>query len=277
MTGFGRGVADAAGARATVELRSVNHRHLDLKMRAQLAPALEDQITAKLRAAIDRGSISVAISIEAENDSRIDEAAALAAHRSLSQLAQRLGVEGPSLAMVLAQPGVVAGTPKVDDALILAALDTAIAELQTMRAAEGKTLAVDLLARLGDLASERAAIAELAKTVNETLRGKLVDRLTKLAADVAIEPARIAQEAALAADRADITEELVRLASHLEQARTLIYGKAPAGRKLDFLVQEIGRELNTIGSKSALVDVTNHVVESKAMLEKIREQVQNVE
>ncbi|MCX5746759.1 MAG: YicC family protein [Proteobacteria bacterium] len=279
MTGFGRGVADHEGARATVELRAVNHRFLDLKVRASLAPSLEEAIGARVRAALERGAITVAVSISTAGgaERRIDEAAAIAAHAMLSTLAGKLGIDGPNLSTILAQPGVIAPAPGIDDAVVLAALDTALAELDRMRRTEGEALARDLAARFAELATLRTQLLALAATVGEQLRARLVDRLTKLAADTAIDPARITQEAALHADRAEITEELVRLASHLEQTSALLVGTAPAGRRLDFLVQEIGRELNTIGAKSALAEITRLIVESKAVLEKIREQVQNVE
>jgi len=275
MTGFGRGQRD----KVTIELRAVNHRYLDLKLRAQLAPSLEEAIATKIRATLERGSITVAINIvQTERTSRIDREAALAAHRALAELATALGTAPPDLPLVLAQPGVITPGPAIDDALVLAALDEALAELERMRRQEGANLAVDIVARFAQLAVVREAIAGHAAIVATQLRARLVDRLTKLAVDVAgIDPARITCEAALAADRADISEELVRLGSHLGQANALALGTGPAGRKLDFLVQEIGRELNTIGSKSALAEITSLVVEGKAQLEKIREQVQNVE
>jgi len=280
MTGFGRGQRSVDNKGVTIELRAVNHRHLDLKLRSQVAPSLEEAIATKIRAAIERGSITVAISIDngTQRTSRIDRDAALAAHRALSELATALGTAPPELPLVLAQPGVIAPGPVVDDALVLAALDEALADLERMRQHEGAQLAVDIVARFAQLALVAEQIAAHAHTVAALLRTRLVDRLTKLAVDVAaIDPSRITAEAALAADRADITEELVRLRSHLHQANGLALGAVPSGRKLDFLVQEIGRELNTIGSKSALAEITSLVVEGKAQLEKIREQVQNVE
>jgi uncharacterized protein (TIGR00255 family) len=285
MTGFGRGVAEHAGVRATVDLRSVNHRFLDLKLRAQIAPSLEDQLATKIRGSVERGSISVAVNIvrpPAASSVRIDEAAARRAHEALRSLATALGVAPPDLALVLAQPGVVASTdspddPEVVDAAILGALDQALAQLQAMRAAEGKALEREVLARLDELGRIRTAVEGQAANVGEQLQQKLTDRLAKLLNDAAVDPARLAQEVALLAERADITEELVRLDSHLEQARTIARGAAASGRKLDFLVQEIGRELNTIGSKSQRTEITQAIVDAKSVLEKLREQVQNVE
>ncbi len=149
-----------------------------------------------------------------------------------------------------------------------------------MRVVEGTALAVDLSSQLVALAALRERIAALSAALPAQLHRRLADRVARLLADTAtaVDPARLAQEIALLADRADVSEELVRLASHLDQARALVAEPtAPVGRRLDFLVQEIGRELNTIGSKSALAEITTLIVDAKATLERLREQVQNVE
>jgi len=283
MTGFGRGVAEQGPLRATVDLRSVNHRFLDLKLRATIAPSLEEQVAAKIRGAIERGAVTVSIHVARGpgTTQRIDEAAARASHAALTALARTLGIAGPDLALVLAQPGVVLAADDREDAseaLILAAVDTALGQLQQMRAVEGRVLERELAARIDELGRLRQAIETLAAGVTEQLHKKLTDRLRKLLGDDSkVDPARLAQEVALLAERADITEEIVRLGSHLEQAQAVIGGLGASGRKLDFLVQEIGRELNTIGSKSQLTEISSTIVEAKAVLEKFREQVQNVE
>jgi uncharacterized protein (TIGR00255 family) len=290
MTGFGRGVAEqGASSRtvvATVDLRSVNHRFLDLKLRATLGPALEEQLGAKIRASIERGSIAVTVHVVRPTTRasalRIDEPAAHHAHATLRHLATTLGLPPPDLALVLAQPGVVIASgdePETEspEAAVLAALELALAQLQDMRASEGRALERELVARIDELASLRASIEAHAVGVTEQLHKKLLERLARLVGETAIDPNRLAQEVALLAERADITEELVRLASHLEQARAIIAAPAAAGRKLDFLVQELGRELNTIGSKAQRTEISSMVMEAKSVLEKLREQVQNVE
>ncbi len=285
MTGFGRGVADQAGMRATVDIRAVNHRFLDLKLRgAALSPATEEAVSTRIRAAIERGAIAVSVHIGREGAPAgviIDPAAADSAHRMLAALANRLGMEGPDLALVLAQPGVVISADRSDEEPpVLPALDAALAQLHTMRAAEGEALAVELRARFDELTALRTQIATVASTLPQQLTKRLQERIKKLfePSEIgAVDPTRLAQEVALLADRSDVTEELVRLASHLDQARLLIAGQAAAGRRLDFLVQEIGRELNTIGSKSTVSEISAAIVEGKAVLEKVREQVQNVE
>jgi len=285
MTGFGRGVAEQGGLRATVDIRAVNHRFLDLKLRgAPLPPATEEAVSGRVRASIERGALSVSVHVVREGalaGVTVDAQAADSAHRMLAALANRLGMQGPDLALVLAQPGVVVSADRADDdPPVLAALDAALAQLHTMRAAEGKALAAELGARFDELSALRAQIATVAATVPQQLTRRLQERIKKLFEPSelgAVDPARLAQEVALLADRSDVTEELVRLASHLDQARTLIASDTAVGRRLDFLVQEIGRELNTIGSKSTVTEISAAIVEGKAVLEKVREQVQNVE
>ena len=286
MTGYGRGGVEHGDARATVDVRAVNHRFLDLKLRgAPVAPAIEDALGSRVRAAIERGAVVVSIHLPRGTGSaatRIDGDAAERAHRTLAALAQRLAIPGPDLALILAQPGVVIADDQLDDdgatgAAVLAALDGALGQLNAMRTAEGAALAAELHVRLDELVAIRTQIAVLAATVPHQLARRLAERVKRLADEAGVEPARLAQEVALLADRSDITEELVRLASHLDQARALVAGTAAAGRRLDFLVQEIGRELNTIGAKSTTAEITTAVVAAKASLEKVREQVQNIE
>jgi len=280
MTGFGRGVAEHARTRATVDVRAVNHRFLDLKLRgAAVPPAVEEAISARVRTVIERGAVAISIHIANEGTTtRIDTAAAGAAHVRLSELARTLGVSGPDLALVLAQPGVVNGDTREepDATSVLAALDGALAQLSAMRDAEGQALARELALRFDELTQLRAQLEKLASEMPALIQRRLHERLRRLVAEE-VEPARLAQEVAMLADRADVTEEMVRLASHLDQGRALLAGAGAVGRRLDFLVQEIGRELNTIGSKSTLAEISSLVVDAKAVLEKVREQVQNVE
>ncbi len=294
MTGFGRGTATQGKVRATVDIRSVNHRFLDLKVRgAPLQPVLEEGASSRIRARVERGSVAVTVHIirEGEAGSRIDKQAARAAHSMLTDLARELALPAPDLAMVLSQPGVVITgddhRDEADDAAVLAALDAALVQLDTMRDAEGKALAKDLVGRLDELTAIRTAVSKLAADIPERTQKKLHERLRRLVADDAsdkamdhsgwLDPQRLAQEVAVMADRADVSEELVRLESHLQQARALIAGTSASGRRLEFLIQEIGRELNTVGSKSAIAEISSAIVEAKAVLEKVREQVQNVE
>jgi uncharacterized protein (TIGR00255 family) len=287
MTGYGHGAVERGEVHATVDLRSVNHRFLDLKLRGgQLPAAVEDAIAARVRAAIERGSVAVAVHLRggAPGGARIDGDAAVRAHRTLAELAARLAVPGPDLALVLAQPGVVTAAEALDDgsaAAALAALDAALVQLDAMRAAEGAALAAEIARRLDELVALRAQIAGLAAGVPLQVARRLTERVRRLVDDAgaggAVDPGRLAQEIAVLAERADVTEELVRLTSHLDQARALLGATGAVGRRLEFLVQEIGRELNTIGAKAAAAEISTAIVDAKAALEKIREQVQNVE
>lgn len=286
MTGYGRGVVTEGAVRATIDVRAVNHRFLDLKLRgAPLPPALEDALQTRVRSGIERGAVVVSVHLAREGGSaalRIDPVAAKRAFDQLAATATRLGIAGPDLALVLAQPGVTGGGEEASDEAadqraVLGAADAALAQLDAMRTAEGQALATELTARLDELVVLRTRLAELAASVPQHVAKRLGERLKRLLDDGAVDPGRLAQEVALLADRADVTEELVRLVSHLDQARALIASPGAVGRRLDFLVQEIGRELNTIGSKSALAEISTVIVEAKAALEKIREQVQNIE
>ena len=298
MTGYGRGTAERGGRRATVEIRSVNHRFLDVKLRGTAVDgAVEDQLGARIRDALDRGAVTATIHLERRGPAAVsyDPEAALAAHAALSALAAQLGTAPPDLALVIAQPGVVItggdDDPSAVAEAVMAAADDAIAALVAMRTTEGATLAKDVEARLANLTSYVAGIQARAQTQPAEARRRLDDRLRRLLGDGGelreIDAARLAQEVAIVADKLDVTEELVRASSHLGQMRALIGGtdkdagkgrdKGGVGRRLDFLVQEVGRELNTMGAKSAAHEIIDLVVRSKAELEKVREQVQNVE
>jgi uncharacterized protein (TIGR00255 family) len=287
MTGHGR-ASDPTGM-VTIEIRTVNHRHLEIKLNsAMFSVAIEEVVTRELRRELHRGAVSVHLSIAAgvaasAEGAALDTARATVVFAELAALAKLLGTEPPTLATVVAQPGVwrvrpvTAENPQMDRAIATALL-AAIAALRTMRHAEGVALRHDLALRLAQLREHAAAVTVLAAGAPWVLRQRLTDRLAKVA-DLTkpIDPARLAQEVALMVDRADISEELARLQSHFEQVEGALDVAEPAGRRLDFLVQEIGRELSTIGAKSASAEISHQVVAAKTVLEKLREQVQNVE
>jgi uncharacterized protein (TIGR00255 family) len=287
MTGHGRGVAERGGRRATVEIRSVNHRFFDLKLRTgPLDPALEERVVAQLRKRAERGAFTLAVRDEgvgASAGARVDLTVARAIAAALEQLRSELGLSGSvPLELVASQPGVLQlGEGGGDPDAVIAAVDAAVDELVRMRKREGETLAKDMVARLGRLRDFANDVATFARTAPEEHGRRLAERVQRLLSATpgapCLDEGRLAQEIALIADRMDVTEELVRLRSHLDQALALIAEDAPVGRRLDFLVQELGREINTIGSKSQAAEIARRVVEAKAELEKIREQVQNVE
>ena len=292
MTGHGRATVERAGRRATVEIRSVNHRFLDLKLRgASVAPAVEEQIAARVREQVERGAVTVTVHLERRGEAaalRLDHDAAKTAHAELVRLAGELSLPPPDLALVLAQPGVIAAADDLadDDAAAEAILDAAgqaLARLAAMRATEGQTLGRDLTGRLETLQELLSRIEGAAAAQPDEVRRRLGERLARLLEDTRtqLDPARLAQEVAVLADRADVTEEIVRARSHLDQVRGLLGGatapKGGIGRRLDFLVQELGREVNTIGSKSSAAEISRIIVDAKAELEKVREQAQNIE
>lgn len=292
MTGYGRGTADAEGWRAVVEIRSVNHRFTDLKLRGvSLNPAVEERVSNMVRSKVERGAVTVTMRVERAGltaSVRIDEAAARRAHYTLHQLATRLGLSGEvSLELVCAQPGVVVAAEDTDDTddeglatCVISAAEQAVAQLVTMRETEGGALRDDLRNRLRLLTGMVDKVGELTANAPGDAQDRLRERLERLlqSTNTELDEARLAQEVAILADRLDVTEELVRLRSHLEQLDTLLGGASGAvGRRLGFLVQEVGRELNTVASKSQSADIARTIVDAKAELEKIREQVQNIE
>ncbi len=289
MTAFGRGEHAAEGWRAAVEIRSVNSRYLDLVVRLPHGyTAFEERIKTRVGRDLERGRVELRLSVHDErrheNAFQLDLPAAAAFHRALLALGEGLGLEGPiPLAVVAGAPGVIRPGEAEPDLEgdwpgIAAALDTALADLKAMRRREGTNLATDLQRRLDRVAAEIDAIQAATRSLAAHYRQRLEARIAALTEGlVALDPARIAQEAAILADRSDISEEIVRARSHLEQFRHLMGGPKAAGRQLNFLLQELNRELNTIGSKTDQAGAAHRVVAAKAELEKLREQVQNVE
>lgn len=289
MTGFGRGVASFGNRLVTVQMKSVNHRFVDIKVRgAPLDPSIEEKVQALVRARIQRGSVALSVRFEGSGAGgavRVDRDAARRVYQELSELSLELGIREPiGIDVVCAQPGVVVPAESEDDTAELAAsvaeaVGQALDSLMEMRDAEGAALSKDLgqrVVRVRELAGEIKALAE--KFPDEA-RNRLRERVNRLLKDTntQLDEARLAQEVALVADRQDITEEVVRIQSHCAQFEKLMKAEKPVGRRLDFLVQELGREINTVGSKSQSAELAALVVEAKAELEKVREQVQNVE
>jgi uncharacterized protein (TIGR00255 family) len=272
-----------------VEIRSVNHRFLDLKLRGQTLEApQEEKLRQLVGKAISRGALSVSTRVDkqlGQGEHRIDQAAARRVHSRLSQLSDALGLSAEiPLTMICNQPGVMVTESDPESTrrtgeLVLEAAAHALEDLGSMRVREGAILRKDLETRLSSLKELAQKLGENAKNTPEEARKRLQDRIDRLLkhSKVEVDEARLAQEVAIAADRLDVTEELVRVSAHLEQVAELVKESVPVGRKLDFLVQELGREFNTITSKSQSAKVARLVVEAKAEMEKIREQVQNIE
>jgi len=283
MTGFGRASADAGERRLRVEIRSVNHRGLDLKIRGSEPDAFcEGEIARAVRAAVERGAVTVHVRDEsAAASAGVDRARVREVFQVLELLRQELEIEEPvTLATVGAFMGVSPRSDLAGEALWEAlgpAVATALAELRAMRAREGAALAADLGAHRARLEELAGALRTRTATLPQKFAHRLDDRLGALRQQVGFDPGRVAQEVALMAERLDVSEELVRYETHLRHLADLLGVKGAVGRKLDFVIQEIGRELNTIASKAQDAEVASLVIDAKAELEKMREQAQNVE
>jgi len=288
MTGFGVGRGRAGDEELTAELRAVNHKYLEVKVRLprELA-SLEPEVQRQVKTACTRGAVEASIRRVTPTASGsvpvVDPAMARAWRSALGEVARAAGLpDTVGVADVAAQTGVVRmEEPTVDLASATRAAEAALAEalagLLGMREREGAALERDLRARLERVAELVGELEALAPQAVAEYRDRLAARIAELTGGVGVEPGRLAQELALFAERTDVAEELTRLQSHLGQFRALLGSPEPAGRKLDFLLQEMNREVNTTGSKIQSGQGSVRVVELKAELERIREQVQNVE
>jgi uncharacterized protein (TIGR00255 family) len=289
MTGFGQASRTFNDYQIQVEIKSVNHRYLEMNIRLPREwSRSEDEVKQKLRFCLQRGKVDVHISIVREISGNpvvtLDWSLAEAYFNAAMQLRTKFGLPDTlSIQDFLQIPGLIKleEPPKEADPLIqeqvLECLDEALLDLQIMRQNEGKYLQIDLSARLAMLHLLLHSMQNLAPMVIEQYRIKLRIRLQDALEGVQIEEQRFLQEVMLHIDRTNIDEELTRLESHFQQFDQLLQVEEPVGRKLDFLLQEMNREINTIGSKANDSDLINKVVEMKAELEKMREQVQNIQ
>src|SRR5262245_368801 len=288
MTGFGAASSESSGASLRVEVRSVNHRHLVVKLRLPEAfAALEPEVEERVRAQCERGTVSISLAHERTGTAapaRVDHELARRYARELTALAAELGVPATlSLDTLVTLPGVLsdsAGSADGDHAreAVLELVDQALARMLEMRAAEGGALAADLRRNAAELEKLAARIQKRMPSIVKGHRAALAKRVQALlGAKVPVTGADLAREVALQADKLDVSEELTRLASHLGQLERFVAKGGRIGRQLDFLVQEIFREVNTIGAKCSDATVSHWVVEAKTHVERLREQVQNVE
>jgi uncharacterized protein (TIGR00255 family) len=289
MTGFSSASATAGSLTVAAEIRTYNSRNLDLALRLPAGFAdLEDRVRAAIAARLGRGRIETRVQIEDGSESaapvEVDMARARAVLAALDRLKTELGLEGSASLELLVGAGGILKTvqPKADLdavwAVLEGCLNQALDGLDAMRTTEGRHLAEDLNGRLDALEAALGEISRQSAGLAALYQERLKDRMAALTQGlVDIDPARIAQEAAFLADRADISEEIVRAASHLKQFRSIMDAAEPGGRKLNFLLQELNREFNTMGSKISNAAAAHVVVEVKTELEKIREQIQNVE
>lgn len=287
MTGCGTGKVSRDSWEVTVELKTVNHRYLDLAMRLPrnlnfLESCLRDGIAAGMK----RGHVEVFVNVRntekgasrVEIDRELAESYALAAHQLADLVA---GGSELSVRDLLSLEGVATVTEtEMDQELLLSicreATNEAVKQVTEMRDREGKHLREDLLYHLDASAALREKILERAPRVPEEYRTRLTTKIESLLQEAA-DPQRIAQEVAIMADRCAVDEELARLESHIAQMRVYLDAKGEIGKKMDFLIQEMNRETNTIGSKASDAEIAQYVVDLKSEIEKLREQIQNVE
>jgi uncharacterized protein (TIGR00255 family) len=288
MTGYGRGEADHAGKKISVELNSVNRKQSDIVINlprdlAMLEPRIRQAINEK----VSRGRMNVVVGLQEGTNGvgalALDTGLARSYHEAMLTLQKELSAPGEiTIGTILQAPGVMRSPEHTMDAdvawpIVQRALNTALGDLIKMREREGKHLAKDLIHRLKTLRKDIKEVRALYPDVVKKYRGVLRERLEKAGLDLALDDERLLKEVTIFADRSDISEELTRLESHLAQFAHHLRKNEPVGRTLEFITQEIFRELNTLGAKSNDAGISQHVVACKSELEKIREQIQNLE
>ncbi len=288
MTGFGKSELTQDGRKISVEMKSVNNRFLDINIRQpRFMLAYEETVRKFLKERLTRGRIDVFINYSSEREDskevRVDIGLVSAYLRTGRQIAEMAGIENDlTVSQIMRMPDAVNYEEKEDDAaaierLLLEVLGRAVTELQAARTREGEVLKKDISKRLEMLTGIAGEINAKEKTVVEEYRQKLKDRLNELMQNATLDDQRLAQEVAIYADKANITEEIVRIKSHVKQFFKLAEEQTAQGRNMDFIVQELNREFNTIGSKSQDTGIVNAVLAAKGEVEKIREQIQNIE
>lgn len=288
MTGFGRGEMNSGGRIWTSEVRCVNNRYLDLKMKLPRGyTPLEDRVRHKVGATCQRGRIELFLSVAGDfsdlQEVKVHLALASAYKNALLTISEEFQLPLDLTPQLIASfPEVLLREQKEDDLekiwpMVEVAIDQAIGQCDAMRMQEGDALAADLTARVNSFAATVAAIEKSVPELLEQRRISLNDRLEKLLGNVQLDPARLAQEVAIMADKVDVTEEIVRLRCHIKQFTLFLTEDGGVGRKLDFLIQEFLREVNTLASKITDAAIAHLTVDLKSELEKMREQVQNIE
>ncbi|RNC86158.1 MAG: YicC family protein [Balneola sp.] len=289
MTGFGRGEAADNGLNATVEIKSLNSRYLDISTRLpQRLQHMELELKELIQKSVNRGKLNVIVNLATQETHvpsiEVDTKKAKAYADLLNKLREAAGIREPLELKSITSFGDVFITQEEDESslkhkweLVKQATKLAIQNLEEMRSQEGAQLKQDLMERIQSIDEALSEIQSITDGRSQEVRKKLHDRIKQLIDDDSIDEERLEMEVVIMADKMDITEETVRLKAHLKFFIEAIEQPEPAGRRLNFLTQEINRELNTIGSKANDSEIAHHVVKAKEMLEQIREQVQNVE
>jgi uncharacterized protein (TIGR00255 family) len=289
MTGYGRGDVRSDSGTLSIEMRSVNNRYLDVQIKLPRSlNALEPRIRKSVQEGISRGRVDVFITRSGADASpfrfTVDHQRAQQYLGALNELKERYGLPGEvDISLLSALPDII-GREEITEDLealwesLIGGLGQAVGALRSMREQEGTSLARDITSRLDTIEALIGMVRVRVPLTVEQARKRMADALEKLLKDPP-DPVRLGQEIAILAERTDVTEELTRLGSHMGQFRAMLQGTGaePVGRKLDFLIQEMGREVNTIASKALDAEICLQVVNMKAELEKIREQVQNIE
>ena len=288
MTGFGRAQISVEGYNITVEIRSVNNRYFDFYAKMpRTFSFLEEKVKSLLSTEISRGKVECSLQIETTADESvivsINEPLAVGYVKAVEELAEKFEVKNDLTALSLARFSDILSITKapVDEEdlwnKVQVAVKDALAEFIKMREIEGEKLKADVLSRADLIINNVAYIEERSPETVKAYSEKLLERMKTVLGDTQIDEARILTEAAIYADKVAVAEETVRLRSHIDQLHSMLDSNEAVGRKLDFLVQEINREANTIGSKAQDVDIARRVIDIKAEVEKIREQIQNIE
>jgi len=287
MTGFGRSQIQQKGYDITCELKTVNHRYFDVHTRMPRRYLfLEEKIKEELKKNLQRGRIEISINIEKTGDMarniKVDKGLAIAYYDSLKDLAKHLNIASEFRVIdVFRLPDVFSLIDDQEDpdtiwGALQSALNEALKSLVEMRSKEGANLARDIIQRNAYILTEVEKLEQRSPLVAREYQERLHKKIAEMTSNM-VDEARIIQEAAIFADKASITEEIVRLKSHIGHLRDLMDSSQSVGRKLDFLVQEMFREINTVASKANDIEMSQIVVDIKAELEKIREQIQNIE
>lgn len=288
MTGYGKGFAENADARVTIEMKSVNHRYLDLNIKLpKKLNFLESQVRNKISESIFRGKVDVYITLNEHSDAcyqvSINDAIAQKYLDSISAMAEKLGIDNDMKASNISRLPDVIELEEMDadeeglKELVLKALDLCINQFVESRIAEGKRLEADLIAKMDEMLVLVDKLEKRSPQIIEEYRQKLKAKVAELLEDTHIDEARLAQEVVIYADKVCIDEEMVRLKSHVSETRGVFDLDKEVGRKLDFLAQELNREANTILSKSTDVEIADIGITLKTLIEKVREQIQNIE
>lgn len=288
MTGFGRAVAETDGYVITVEIKSVNHRYFEFSSRIPRQYGfLDDKLKSYINSRVSRGKVECYVSIDALNTEAaqvvVNNTLASAYVSALKELSKNYDLKEDFGASTVARFQDVLVVKKADDDeekiwnYVKSVTDTALDKFISMRTVEGEKMKNDISSRADYILSCVEYIEKRSPETVKEYNDKLVERVHDLIGDVSLDEGRVIQEVAIYADKVAVAEETVRLRSHLDQLKSFINADEPVGRKMDFLVQEINRETNTIGSKANDVDIARKVVDIKAEVEKIREQIQNIE